>query len=456
MRALLLGALLATSLAAAQTSWQQDYKRGLDAAKAGDWATARAAFQAADSARRGDLPGPINLPGPVTEPRRWRGGAPYSPRFGASYAGFRQALALSPSDERTALLRAVVDELRTEWDEGRRSEANAWLRAKAHSTMGDSLAADAAKAERSAEPKPTFRIDLEVLAPEERSELLPAEQGQSPSTNPSTAPIIKAEDLASNPGGTAQPTPVTTPTAQPTTPTAPAAQPGKYALLIGNTETRLLTGKVDSAANDAMLLRDTLVNSCGYPAENVDVITDATGEGMRAALNALAERITPGSTLMFFYSGPAVNLAGRDYLVGIDSELPNDSSLMLPLADAYAPFLAKGVPIFAFFQSHRRVDQGRYFGQEIPATGSIAQFQGTKVDGDVTWTVSDGRVVGVFASAVARVLDRLKAPRVPIREFAWAVFETMRGGEVGGASGGGSAQVPSLPVLRNLPDNASF
>src|SRR3954469_22427785 len=91
-------------------SWMAAYEKGLKAAKAADWTTARAAFQQAIAYRPEDASGPTTLPGPVSERRQWRNGAPYSPNFLAAYCEYRIGLASpKPEDGKPAFLTAATE-----------------------------------------------------------------------------------------------------------------------------------------------------------------------------------------------------------------------------------------------------------------------------------------------------------------------------------------------------------
>src|SRR4051812_26162087 len=90
-------------------AWTGVYEKGLQAAKSKNWAEARTQFQKAVAFRPEDVATPTTLPGPVTEQRQWRNGAPYSPNFLAAYAGMKQAETLSGDDAGT-LFKTVADE----------------------------------------------------------------------------------------------------------------------------------------------------------------------------------------------------------------------------------------------------------------------------------------------------------------------------------------------------------
>src|SRR5579885_2818833 len=76
---------------ASSQSWNAAYDAGLRAARAEQWAEARKDFQQAAAYRPEDVSAATVLPGPPTEQRRWRNGAPYSPNFLAAYSEYKIA-----------------------------------------------------------------------------------------------------------------------------------------------------------------------------------------------------------------------------------------------------------------------------------------------------------------------------------------------------------------------------
>src|SRR4051794_35659198 len=100
---------LVGAVASAQ-SWMGVYEKGLKAARAGDWVGARAAFQQSIALRPEDASGPTTLPGPVSERRQWRNGAPYSPNFLAAYSEYRIGISSpTPEDGKPALQTAAAE-----------------------------------------------------------------------------------------------------------------------------------------------------------------------------------------------------------------------------------------------------------------------------------------------------------------------------------------------------------
>src|SRR5690348_8538506 len=100
-------------VAAHAQTWTAAYENGLRLAKAGDWAAARAAFQQAIAYRPEDTSAPTVLPGPVTERRTWRSGAPYSPNFLAAYSEYRIGTASAKPEDAKPALQTAASEFET-------------------------------------------------------------------------------------------------------------------------------------------------------------------------------------------------------------------------------------------------------------------------------------------------------------------------------------------------------
>jgi hypothetical protein len=160
-------------------------------------------------------------------------------------------------------------------------------------------------------------------------------------------------------------------------------------------------------------------------------------------------------TLLIYFCGAGVNVDGKDYFAGIDTKSATDTSTMVAKMDIYQMFIRKGTRIFAFFEAHRPIERGRYFGMEVPMYGAISQMQSTIPGERATTFMTGGKEVGAFAEAFAGVLMEFRSNRVPVTEFAWGVFNRMRRGDLG-TEGGGIRQTPTLPVLSNMPNSASF
>ncbi len=425
-------------------SWSDAYDKALSAAKDGKWSEARAAFLEAKAIRPEDQSGPTNLPGPVSEPRRWRGGAPYSPNFGGAYAGFRQADATKDQGERSTLLKAVISEFETLLNKGQQSPETYYFLGQAYNRARDiegsrNLEARAAKAAKMA-----WRVDTQFVAPEEIAAIAAATGKVATATTPG-APV-KVNNVTTVSPNTANGNPLTG---------RVAAQANKFALVIGNSESAIPDGKLEFAAADAMLVREALVETAGYPEENVDVVTNATAEQIQKSAAALAARVGANATVTIFFSGAGVNIDGKDYLAGIDTESPSDKASMVPKADLYKLFMGRGAQVFAFFEANRPIVNGRYFGMEVPLVGAIAQMQSTSPGDSCLGFVRDGKLVGVFAKAMASVLNAFHTNRVPITDFGWQVFYDIRKGDTG-TNGVGSKQTPTLPYLTNMASDARF
>jgi Caspase domain len=433
--------------------WVAPYEKGLAFVRSNNWQEARAAFLKAKSQKGGDESGPTYLPGPITERRTWRNGAPYSPNFGAAYAGFRQAQSGLSDSEKTSLLKTVGQELIGLLQKNQRAPATINLVTLVYTSLDDADGLTAVRTLLAAKPANGWKIDAEVMPPEANAGTNPGQGNQPPPPKQGVPP---------KQGGNTAQNVVPTATAPGNEIISSATQTGlvpyvanKYAILIGNSTSRLPDGSLAFAENDAVRMRTVLTASAGYNPANVVLIQNGTAEQIRSAAAALAARMPDGATAFIFYSGVGVNLGGKDYLAGIDADLPSNTALMLGKIDLYKIFMAKGCRIFAFFQANRTVVDGHYFGSEVPDVGSIAQMQAT-IPGDMVYSaVKNGKETGQFANAIVSVLSEYRTNQIPIFEFGWEVFNKMRRGDTG-TTGGGSRQTPTLPVLSNLAADARF
>jgi hypothetical protein len=447
---MLMAALFAPTVLA--QGWSQAYEAALEAARGGNWPEARASFKQAAAYRTEDFSGPTNLPGPATERRQWRGGAPYSPNFLAAYSAYRIGESASGT-ARSENLRAAANEFEALHAKGQFSPESFYFLNLIYTSLG-STEARMKLDERFAElrGKVNFKVDTEVVAPEERTAVEDM-MGR-------LGPVVQPPDV---PGGTPPTGPPATGGTIPLPGTGATPSLGmrvpqigsKFALLIGNSESRIAGQSVAFSSDDAHRVREALTMSAGYPEENIDLIQNATAAQMLASAKALAERVPKGGVVFLYFSGVGVNLDGKDYFAGVDTESATDSATMAAKAEIYRLFMAKGATVFAFFQVNRPVSNGRYFGQEVPLFGSASQAQATMPGESVHSYVRDGRPVGIFTDALVSTLNEIRSNQVPILEFGWQLFYRMRRGGTG-SDGGGSRQTPTLPVLTYMASDAKF
>lgn len=518
----LLGLLVIATASASAQAWVDSYAKGLSLAKASDWPMARQSFLNAHKSRAGDSADATRLPGPITEPRVWRGGAPYSPKFAAAYCAWRWALETSDSDERSRLLKAAIDESSELLKAGQRSSEAYAVLLQAGALARDSASEGYAKETWSKFPSFNWKVDTEMITQEDRlltenvraqlhtlvpqagaqtdtaptqpkpgdvkpNEVKPAQTKPNEVKPPKeTKPTDPPVDPAAGAQTGAKPPRVTPPgAADPGTgrkaetvpPPATTTGPGglveikaqdvgqgttaageiipvetKFALLLGTSQSKLAETRQPFGASDIQLVKEALIAHAGYPEANIEVITDPTAEQMKMAAESLAERMPSGSTLFLFYSGGAINLGGVDYLAGSDAATLYQTGSMVKKDTLLESFTRKGARVFSFYQVSRPVNEGRVFGSQIPALGSVSQMMGTLEGGAASSVFVDGKEVGLFALGIRRVLEQFRSPAIPISEFAWQVFYSMRGGK----SGLGAIQTPTLPVLILLESDSRF
>ena len=128
--------------------------------------------------------------------------------------------------------------------------------------------------------------------------------------------------------------------------TGPLAQ-GKlygksFALLIGvNQYVNAPGNNLRYAVNDVTALRDVLIRSYGFPAENVTTLTDgqATGGKIREALNALTDnkRVGKDDRILIYFSGHGQTVKRGD---GGEAGflIPNDAQIDLTDSANIAPY----------------------------------------------------------------------------------------------------------------------
>ncbi|RYG44821.1 caspase family protein, partial [bacterium] len=392
---------------------------------------------------------PSPLFGSITERRTWRDGAPYSANLLAAYAGMRVTTDLPVGDERNALLKKVAAELEALIGKKQAGQLALLTLIEAYNRLGDTQAR--ARIQNSpALVDQTWREDLEIVSPETPG--LP----QSRPTNGDPTVTVPTQSV----GGQTT-TPSTTATNHDVPPIAGGVPilANKYALIIGNRESRLPGGGIEYAEDDAMKVREALQNYAGYAPENVQTVLNGTAESIRSAANALANRVGDNAVVLIYFTGVGANLAGRDYLAGADTALTTDIESMVAKEDLYRAFFVKGATVFAFYQANRPLLNNRVFGEEIPATGSISQMQATLAEGSIGFAYQNGRPVGLFTDAFIRALEKFRTNQVPISEFGWEVFYSIRRRATGvntGTGSGSSLQTPTVPSRTGMAADARF
>ncbi|MEZ0325031.1 MAG: caspase family protein [Fimbriimonas sp.] len=434
LRACFAALMVLASFSAFAQNWQGAYEEGLKAARQGHWANAREAFMLANKARPGDAAAATNIPGPPTERRQWRNGSPYSPRFIAAYSAYRMGLETADEELRKAFFVSAASELQALVDANEAGVETFYYLSVLYGRLGDTEKKKALDAQYQASKSAnSWRVDTEVVAPEDMSLIKPS--------NGAAQPL--------GPGSGSSTTTITAGSPIPTTPGAVATIDTKFALVIGNSE----AAGLPFAANDAKRVREALLLHAGYPEANVVLLQNVNAEQMRTAANELGARIPQEATVLIYFAGRGTHSEGHDYLAGADKGEPIQS--MLPKVDLFKPFVAKGARIFSYFEAARPVQDDQFFGREIPAVGAISQMQATMPGGVVGRLIRDGVETGVFTEAFCRVLSEMRSNQIPVMEFGWQVFYKVRRGDTG-STGGGSQQTPTLPVLSNLAADARF
>lgn len=104
-----------------------------------------------------------------------------------------------------------------------------------------------------------------------------------------------------------------------------AAEGGRHALIICN-QSYTDVGALRTTLAEAREAEKTL-STLGF-AGNITVVTDATTVEMNKAVDAFALKAADAEVAFFFYGGHAVQAAGENYLLGIDSSPASASQLV--------------------------------------------------------------------------------------------------------------------------------
>ncbi len=438
LRLILLTALAAVAVTSAfGQAWTSAYEAGLKAAKASKWTEARTDFLKAAAYRPEDASAPTMLPGPVTERRTWRNGAPYSPNFLAAYSAYKAAAGAGAGDDQSGLLKTAAGELEERLAKGQSSRATYYILTAVYEKLGDVTKRDATlRAFSASGEKLAWKVDTDGISPEDFGLINSNGTGTRPSQG-TTVPSVRP-DKSGN-----------VPLTNPSLSSAVISVPTKFALLIGNSESKLPGGGVAYAGDDAQLLREALIAHGGYLNANVDVVVNATAAQILTSAKALADRMPNNATVLIFYAGRGVNIGGKDFLAGVDTSTPDDTASMAPKAAILDFFLRKSAAIFSFYELSRPVNGGRYFGTELPAGGDVSQMFATSQGNDIGPLYRDGKQVGTFIDAFVDVMKDLHSNAIPILEFGWQVFYKMR-------HGSGSQQTPTLPILSHMEPTSRF
>lgn len=449
MKAALTLTLVLGAVSAFGQTWESAYEQAVAAAKAGNWAEARTGFDLAKSLKPEDTNKPIRLPGPVTEPKFWNKGGLYSPNFGAAYASYRLGLASNNAEEKASLFGTAKSELSALVSNGQASPVAVNVLKVLNAATGTPDATV---------PEPgNWAVDMSFVAAKDLPKgVKPVVQNNQPNnqTNQSGGPAgvintsangtiisVKAggQDNYEEILGTEE----------------IEKRDDKFAIVVGNGPGKLVGLGVESGEDDADAITAALLSDAGYKPENIVTLKGAKASDFRQAVQDLAAKLPNDATVLVYFSGAATNLAGKDYYIGADAESPTDTTKMVEKFAIIKPLLDKGAKIFTFSQCNRPIVGGNYFGQERIIAGKISEAHATIPGGSVNSIVVGGKRVGLYTDSFVKVLKKFHTNKVPVTEFCWQVFYTIRrGSDVTGA--GGSSQTPTLPVIINMSDSSDF
>lgn len=417
-------------------AWAKNYEDGLEAAKAGKWAEARALFIKAKSDRKDDTDAVTVLPISDTEKIEWKNGSLYSPNFLAALCSYQLN---STNNEPTFKpnFKESAEEFEALLKKKQVSPETIYFLSAAYRKLGQ-----AKKIEELPKKHKVYnwKVDTSILTDEDKKSVKDA------TPDGATGPIRIVKNASATDAGMKM--------SDPKDRVVPYLEK-KFALVIANGSTKGQGMQVPSAEEDGRCIQDGLSKNAGYKPDQVELVLNATAQQIKASAEALAARMPQDGVLFIFYTGAAANVDGKDYLAGIDTELASDTSTMLPKLDLYEPFLQKGVRVFSFYQVARPISGGRFFGSEEPKYGIVSQSQST-IPGEQIFTINKGgKARGIYADAMCQVFYDLRSNSLPITEFGWQVFYKMRRGGTA-TTGGSSRQTPTLPVLLQMGPDTRF
>ncbi|GEP09234.1 caspase family protein [Methylobacterium gnaphalii] len=102
------------------------------------------------------------------------------------------------------------------------------------------------------------------------------------------------------------------------------AASSRVALLIANADYPDSDAELPTPKNDAAALAEALTRR-GFA---VEVVTNLTKDRFQSAIDGFMRRIEPGSTALIFYSGYAIQVARKNYLIPIDAKIWSEPNVL--------------------------------------------------------------------------------------------------------------------------------
>ncbi|MGF1445372.1 MAG: caspase family protein [Pikeienuella sp.] len=205
----------------------------------------------------------------------------------------------------------------------------------------------------------------------------------------------------------------------------------RIGLVIGNNIYDEIPVPLERAINDAEAVGETL-SRIGF---DVQVLRDAGRRRINAAIAAVARQVGPGDTVVFFYAGHGVEIAGRNFLLPSDIPNPLDSNEDLvaaeaiPLALTIERLKATGATTIAVIDACRdnplRRRGTRSIGGEV-GLGRIAPPEGSFVifsagAGQEALDILDDDDAHPNSVFTRNLLPLLETPGLDIRDLAFEV-----------------------------------
>lgn len=98
-------------------------------------------------------------------------------------------------------------------------------------------------------------------------------------------------------------------------------------MVVGNSEyEETAWAELAPCHTDATSMAELLVQDAGFRAEDVRVMLDASVDDMREAVDQACASLQSGDTLVCFFSGHGVDVAGHTCMLGVDAPAPGSQT----------------------------------------------------------------------------------------------------------------------------------
>jgi hypothetical protein len=188
------------------------------------------------------------------------------------------------------------------------------------------------------------------------------------------------------------------------------AADGRFALVIGNAKYPDSEAPLKEPVNDMRAMADELKRA-GF---EVAVGENLSGEAMKRAINALYEKIKPGTVAMIFYSGYGIQSGRQSFMIPVDGSIWDEKDVRrdgISLDSVLSEMNSRGASVkIAILDASRRNPFERRFRQFSTGLAPVTAPRGTLV----MYSAPPGTVVNDSATdRSVFVTELLKEIRVP-------------------------------------------